>query len=380
MGNGMGLSQLVRRDRYFPIEKALRGLSHPVGLLLQLLLCLLFSGKTNTACSTAVQEAYFSPKLGRHVVLCVDYPPIDEASPVTEVEWKNCGKSSVIVKHKQNKSEIFGQYKQRTQYYHENNTLILESSSEEDEGIYEVTLLFQNNSVWTRALRLSLIMPPPHPIIKVDMNDSHATLELRCEVENGTNLSYHWLKSGQLLPQDERHFLVERNSTLQVNNLTRADCVNYTCVAANSLGSSEGHIQLNGSVNEMCSVRAAPALKLNSILSIATAAFCAFGMCVVILCFRRRQEIRQWLKGHNSHEQPANRRRGRRRITNEAEATEFHVYDEIGEEQISPAAQEVVQLMCVYTDFIPTCPNAGSRQRPVEIEDFGYSTIPSVEP
>ncbi|XP_035288196.1 uncharacterized protein LOC118235183 isoform X4 [Anguilla anguilla] len=172
-------------------------------------------------------------------------------------------------------------------------------------------------------------MPPPHPIIKVDMNDSHVTLELRCEVENGTNLSYHWLKSGQLLPQDERHFLVERNSTLQVNNLTRADCVNYTCVAANSLGSSEGHIQLNGSVNEMCSVRAAPALKLNSILFIATAACCAFGMCVMILCFRRRQEIRQWLKGHNSHEQPANRRRGQRKITNEAEATEFRVYENV---------------------------------------------------
>ncbi|KAJ8347615.1 hypothetical protein SKAU_G00262040 [Synaphobranchus kaupii] len=336
----------------------------------------------NTATSEPAQEPRFHVKLHRHAVLYMDYPPEDKASPVIEVEWRKHGdQHHLILKHQKSNSTFFGGYCNRTRYYFKNNTLILDSIIQDDEGVYEVSLVYKNNSEWSMKLHLFLIhmlfsiVPPPDPSIKVDMNNSQAMLVLRCEVESGIDLSYHWLKNGQPLPQDERHSLVEGNSTLQVNNLTRADCVNYTCVAANDLDWSKGHIQLNGSVMETCSVSAASALTLKTILSIAVAAFCAFGVCVLILCIRRHQEIWQWLKGRNSNEQPANSRRGQRRVTNEDDVIEYRVYDEIWEEQISPEAQEAVQLECVYTAFIPDCPGAGSIQRPVQIEDFGYSTI-----
>ncbi|KAJ8275959.1 hypothetical protein COCON_G00077110 [Conger conger] len=465
MGNGMGPGWMLQRDCYVLREKALWSFSHTVGLILHLLLCLHCLSKT--AFSTPVQTAWFSPK-HRHPVLSIDYPPEDKANPVTQVMWKKLGDkpSRILEQLKSHQSpKYYGRYNNRTHYYFQNNTLILDNILEEDKGIYEVSVVYKNNTIWTKKLHLQFIMPPPDPSIKVEINDSHVILVLRCEVESGMKLSYHWLKSGQLILQDERHSLVERNLTLQVNNVTSADCVNYTCVAANgqvqSEGhiqlkvpppdprikveindshvilvlrcevesgmklsyhwlksgqlilqderhslvernltlqvnnvtsadcvnytcvaangqvQSEGHIQLKGSAIELCSPSPAPDLNLKVILSITVAAICVFGVCILILCITHHQEIWQWLRGRSCIKQPATGRSGRK-----LNVTECPVYEEIWEEQILPAAQEAGQLLCVYTDFMPNCLGAGSIQGPVPmpIEDFGYSTIQSVEP
>ncbi|XP_061105204.1 uncharacterized protein LOC133133167 isoform X2 [Conger conger] len=370
MGNGMGPGWMLQRDCYVLREKALWSFSHTVGLILHLLLCLHCLSKT--AFSTPMQPARFSPK-HRHAVLSIDYPPEDEANPVTQVMWKKLGDkpSRILEQLKSHQSpKYYGRYNNRTHYYFQNNTLILDNILEEDKGIYEVSVFYKNNTIWTKKLHLRFTMPPPDPRIKVEINDSHVILVLRCEVESGMKLSYHWLKSGQLILQDERHSLVERNLTLQVNNVTSADCVNYTCVAANGQVQSEGHIQLKGSAIELCSPSPAPDLNLKVILSITVAAICVFGVCILILCITHHQ-------GRSCIKQPATGRSGRK-----LNVTECPVYEEIWEEQILPAAQEAGQLLCVYTDFMPNCLGAGSIQGPVPmpIEDFGYSTIQSVEP
>uniref|UniRef100_A0A0E9UMV1 Uncharacterized protein n=1 Tax=Anguilla anguilla TaxID=7936 RepID=A0A0E9UMV1_ANGAN len=80
----------------------------------------------------------------------------------------------------------------------------------------------------------------------------------------------------------------------------------------------------------MCSVRAAPALKLNSILFIATAACCAFGMCVMNLCFRRRQGRNTAVAKRPQQPRAASQPQARSaKNTNEAEATEFRVYENV---------------------------------------------------
>ncbi|XP_061105874.1 uncharacterized protein LOC133133725 isoform X2 [Conger conger] len=312
MGNGMGPGWILQRDCYVLREKALWSFSHTVGLILHLLLCLHCLSKT--AFSTPVQTAWFSPK-HRHPVLSIDYPPEDKANPVTQVMWKKLGDkpSRILEQLKSHQSpKYYGRYNNRTHYYFQNNTLILDNILEEDKGIYEVSVVYKNNTIWTKKLHLQFIMPPPDPSIKVEINDSHVILVLRCEVESGMKLSYHWLKSGQLILQDERHSLVERNLTLQVNNVTSADCVNYTCVAANGQVQSEGHIQLKGSAIELCSPSPAPDLNLKVILSITVAAICVFGVCILILCITHHQEIWQWLRGRSCIKQPATGRSGRK--------------------------------------------------------------------
>ncbi|KAJ8399016.1 hypothetical protein AAFF_G00416830 [Aldrovandia affinis] len=374
----MWLGWLLRIARSFPAKKVFLincGLCHPV--LQQLLVYLLFWGMPNTASSARPQETRFYAELHKQVVLYTT-DPIEDL--VSEVVWKKHGdKYQTILRHDANKSDYFGGYRNRTSYYFKNNTLILDAVMEEDEGTYEVSMVYKNHSVTSLTLHLSISTPLSDPSVKMEISKSQMKLVLKCEVGNGADLSYHWLKSGQLLPQDERHSLIEKNSTLQVNNLTSVDCVNYTCVAANGLARREGHIQLSGSDIETCSVsRAASTLTVRDLLCISTAVFCASGLCVVIVCINRHsQEIRLCLRGLCSNDRAIISRRGQRTI--EADITENRVYEEINE-QVAPAAQEVAQLPYVYTDFIPNWYGAQSGQSVVEIEDFGYSTINPLEP
>ncbi|XP_036381500.1 hemicentin-2 [Megalops cyprinoides] len=245
--------------------------------------------------------------------------------------------------------------------------MILDAIRKEDEGVYQVSMVHKDNSVISVIITLSLVAPPSVPRITVSMNNSLMVLVLKCEAEEGTELSYHWLKSGQSLPEDERHSLREENTALQVNNLTSTDCVNYTCVAANDLGRAEEHFHLIGNTTPTCSANStANLLNLKAIPSISAAVICALGLCVVIWCtYKHYQEIQQWLRGQ-----------GRR--TDEANVADS-IYDEIRDEQAVPAAPEMVQLPYVYTDFIPRCHSAGRRQGAAQIEDFGYSAISPLE-
>ncbi|XP_061105876.1 uncharacterized protein LOC133133725 isoform X4 [Conger conger] len=157
MGNGMGPGWILQRDCYVLREKALWSFSHTVGLILHLLLCLHCLSKT--AFSTPVQTAWFSPK-HRHPVLSIDYPPEDKANPVTQVMWKKLGDkpSRILEQLKSHQSpKYYGRYNNRTHYYFQNNTLILDNILEEDKGIYEVSVVYKNNTIWTKKLHLQFI-------------------------------------------------------------------------------------------------------------------------------------------------------------------------------------------------------------------------------
>ncbi|KAJ8267116.1 hypothetical protein GJAV_G00138630 [Gymnothorax javanicus] len=364
MRNGMGLGWLVQRDRCFVIKEVFRSLSHLMGLQHLLLCCLIFLGKVNMDCH-APEKKVWALEFQTQVELQVKYPLGDKVNPIAEVTWRHKNKSVRILKHANDKTECSGGYCNRITYYFKNNTLLLNNVSKDDEGSYEVLMLFNNSSIFCPILHLGVIkmsFSAVPPRIEVNLNNSHKRLVLKCEVERNPNLSYHWLKSGHLLPQDERHSLMEKNLTLQVNNLTSADCVSYTCVALNGRHRSEGHVHLNKSVVDACAPRSGPILHWKSILSIVVAATCALGVCGVTLCIRKRHEIQRCLRACIRHERPASRRE------------ENPVYENFRGEQMLPADQEVMQLTCVYTDFIP------SRQRLAEIEDFGYSTLMAVQP
>ncbi|KAG7483587.1 hypothetical protein MATL_G00039970 [Megalops atlanticus] len=374
----MGLGWQVWRACSLPAHKRLWipwCLSHPalMQLLLYLLLLVMHTGR-----SMPVPGRRVFAELHKRAVLSAEYLHEDENNPVTKVEWRMLNKSKLIlIQNVGNNSTCFGEYHNRTHYYFNNNTIILDAIRKEDEGVYQVSMVHKNTSVISVNITLSLVaVPPSAPRITVSMNNSLMVLVLKCEAEEGTELSYHWLKSGQSLPEDERHSLREENTTLQVNNLSSTDCVNYTCVAASDLGRTEEHFHLTGNTTLTCSANStANFLNLKVILSISAAVICTLGLCVVIWCTNKHyQEIQQWLRDMCSKDRRTNSRRGQRRRTDEANVADL-VYDEIRDEQAAPAAQEVVQLPYVYTDFIPSWHSAGRGQSATQIEDFGYSTI-----
>jgi hypothetical protein len=93
-----------------------------------------------------------------------------------------------------------------------------------------------------------LVSLAPPSTLHISVNLSHALLTMTCEVK-GSNLSYWWLKDDHPFLTDSRLLLGERNQTLQVNNLTKAECGKYTCLVANKAGQSRGHFQLTGESN-----------------------------------------------------------------------------------------------------------------------------------
>ncbi|MGH0162544.1 UNVERIFIED_CONTAM: hypothetical protein FKN15_068672 [Acipenser sinensis] len=195
-------------------------------------------------------EVYqFYTALNQDAMLTVNFTSNSQC----DVFWRKTSKAvnsigKLVYNHLKNMSKggFLGPYLTRAQYYSHNNTLVLNNVNEEDEGVYEVTQECVDSAISTRMIRLSLMSPLSEPLITVSIrNTSHSMLlTLSCKVTEGTQPSYWWLKDGKPLPQDGRHF--EQNSSLEVRNMTELDCVTYTCVSRNRLGSREAQRSITG--------------------------------------------------------------------------------------------------------------------------------------
>ncbi|XP_058866373.1 hepatic and glial cell adhesion molecule isoform X2 [Acipenser ruthenus] len=263
-------------------------------LFLPLLLSLL-----QTASADPSQEDQFYTALNQDAVLTVNFTSNSQC----DVFWRKTIKAvnstvKLVYNHLQNtsKGDFLGPYRARAHYYSHNNTLVLKDVTEEDEGLYKVTQVCGADSViLTRMIRLSLMSPLSEPLITVSVqNTSHSVLlTLHCEVTEGTQPSYWWLKDGKPLPQDDRHFVSEQNSSLEVRNVTERDCVTYTCVSQNSLGSREAQRDITANDSPACtSPGSAGSLTPAQILSIAAAVLCAAGLCIVVYCTKRHYQGR----------------------------------------------------------------------------------------
>ncbi|XP_058865864.1 hepatic and glial cell adhesion molecule-like isoform X1 [Acipenser ruthenus] len=347
-------------------------------LFLPLLLSLL-----QTASADPSQEDQFYTALNQDAVLTVNFTSNSQC----DVFWRKTIKAvnssvKMVYKHMQNmsKGDFLGPYLTRAHYYSHNNTLVLNNVTEEDEGVYEVTQeCGADSTISRRMIRLSLMSPLSEPLITVSVrNTSHSMLlTLSCELTEGTQPSYWWLKDGKPLPQDGRHFVSEQNSSLEVRNATEQDCVTYTCVSQNRLGSREAQRDITANDSPACiSPGSAGSLTPAQILSIAAAVLCVAGLCIVVYCTKRHyQEIRTWFRDRwrnpgNSMEQSSLDRGSRRESPYDMPEEEL-----LNEENMQGAASagDSVKVQYVYMDFLP---NRGSSHRQTEEEDnHGYSTI-----
>ncbi|XP_058865865.1 hepatic and glial cell adhesion molecule-like isoform X2 [Acipenser ruthenus] len=263
-------------------------------LFLPLLLSLL-----QTASADPSQEDQFYTALNQDAVLTVNFTSNSQC----DVFWRKTIKAvnssvKMVYKHMQNmsKGDFLGPYLTRAHYYSHNNTLVLNNVTEEDEGVYEVTQeCGADSTISRRMIRLSLMSPLSEPLITVSVrNTSHSMLlTLSCELTEGTQPSYWWLKDGKPLPQDGRHFVSEQNSSLEVRNATEQDCVTYTCVSQNRLGSREAQRDITANDSPACiSPGSAGSLTPAQILSIAAAVLCVAGLCIVVYCTKRHYQGR----------------------------------------------------------------------------------------
>ncbi|XP_024249515.1 leucine-rich repeats and immunoglobulin-like domains protein 3 isoform X1 [Oncorhynchus tshawytscha] len=292
---------------------------------------------------------------------------------IKTVEWrhKSGNSQTFCLLHKMdgNITNIFPACNGTAHFLSHNKTFVLYSVRAEDEGVYEERVIYKNNTMVSLNISLSIISPPS--TLHISVNFSHALLTTTCEVK-GSNLSYWWLKDDQPFLTDSRLLLGERNQTLQVNNLTKADCGKYTCLVANKAGLSRGHFQLTDNQSSVCKdgiVRATLPIGQREVLIMVILGICIFGLLIIIACIRRyHQEIRKHLAGLcNKEQHPVRNRRGRR--DRDTPVSENHVYDEIGDEEEQLEQEVVIPLPCVYTDFLP------NRKQAEPLKDFGYSTI-----
>ncbi|CAB1352337.1 unnamed protein product, partial [Coregonus sp. 'balchen'] len=143
-----------------------------------------------------------------------------------------------------------------TAHFHPHNkTLVLDSVRAEDEGVYEETVIYINNTMVLSSLHISV-------------NSSHMLLTMTCEVK------------------DARWLLGERNQTLQANNLTKADCGKYTCLVANQGCQTEGHLQLTDALSSVCRDKTAPATLLIGQREL----FIMVKLGIIIACIRRYRQ------------------------------------------------------------------------------------------
>ncbi|XP_038672984.1 cell adhesion molecule 2-like [Scyliorhinus canicula] len=97
----------------------------------------------------------------------------------------------------------------------------------------------------TRILTLTVLDPLSIPhISRYGSLESH-TITLICEVQSGIANSIRWTRGGLALPDDERYWLSEGNSTLTISNAQESDSGYYTCTFSNLVSQSNNSYQLS---------------------------------------------------------------------------------------------------------------------------------------
>ncbi|KAK1155985.1 junctional adhesion molecule C-like [Acipenser oxyrinchus oxyrinchus] len=334
------------------------------------IICILAAAGT---IAEAVQVMVGSPVvhgiLGQSVLLSI-------STPLKSMKWsvKKEDSQTVRILKAENKTqpEITPTFLQRVELL-KNGSILLRNLTFSDQGVYTVTVTDWDGREETGTITLTVSAPLSEPLISVSVrNTSHSMLlTLSCKVTEGTQPSYWWLKDGKPLPRDGRHFVSEQNSSLEVRNVTEQDCVTYTCVSWNRLGSREAQRSVTANDTTVC--LPAWALTQSQALSIAAAVLCVAGLCVILYCTKKHyQEIWQWIRGVQEERglEEINRRGIGIRRDYQLDTLEENLYNEVADAQDGVVVSVGAVLPYSYMDFLPAGICRGGTA-----EERVYSTI-----
>ncbi|XP_041098293.1 hepatocyte cell adhesion molecule-like isoform X2 [Polyodon spathula] len=229
--------------------------------------------------------------LGRSVLLSVSLNSTQLQSMKWSVKKEDSKTVRILTAVNKTQPQITPPFLQRVELL-KNGSMLLRNVTGSDQGVYTVTVTDWDGTEETETITLTVSAPLSEPFISVSIhNTSHSVLlNLSCEVTEGTQPSYWWLKDGKPLPQDGRHFVSEQNSSLEVRNVTERDCVTYTCVSRNRLGSREAQRGITAKDTTAC----LPAWSLSQaqVLSVAAAVLCVAGLCIILYCTKKHYQDR----------------------------------------------------------------------------------------
>ncbi|XP_043106285.1 hemicentin-1-like [Puntigrus tetrazona] len=221
-------------------------------------------------------------------------------------------------------------------FFLNNNSLVLENVTAEDEGVFTETIVLLNRTTKRQNFTLIIQYPPNATEIVVSWT-SNTSVTLKCEV-SGLFLNLTWKREGVPILEKHRHSFSERNQTLHIDNITSSDYGTYSCIATNSYGQSEKHICITGE-NGAKGQTQSDQIVLSSGLALTG----VLGLCIVFCCL---------YKYHHS------------------DADHVHgIYQEV------PDSEEVTSLLYVNTDFIKPKDSSQASAAALRAQVSGYSEV-----
>nr|XP_055064264.1 contactin-5-like isoform X2 [Misgurnus anguillicaudatus] len=166
---------------------------------------------------------------------------LDHQNDLESVEWKNLNKSCLCLQFDKKSSNTtnYSPCCGKAHFYLNNNTLILENVTAQDEGVFMETIV--NGSGITKTFNFTLyIAHPPNATGIAVTCTTNTSVSLTCEV-TATFTHIMWKREDSPILEDDRHSLSKNNQTLNITNMTRSDDGKYSCVATNAYGKSETH-------------------------------------------------------------------------------------------------------------------------------------------
>ncbi|XP_061428778.1 HEPACAM family member 2-like [Lethenteron reissneri] len=236
---------------------------HPgVSLVILVVVCAAFlGGGVEGRAVVRVTSQALTAAVGSSVLLNVSFslqrpsgvgPPPGSGDPHAEVdvEWvfRSGGGGEVRVAQRKQGITNLRTYDGRAQLYPLNGSLVLNSLTKKDGGIYtvhvtdtadggkdrkqiQVTVL---NPVWGVSLS-----PSPNPASSGTWAEGQ-NVSLSCSVSSGDEVSLAWSRGGEpaLLPRRHLRF-ADNNATLAIDGLRADDAATYSCVASNRVSRQE---------------------------------------------------------------------------------------------------------------------------------------------
>ncbi|XP_076874460.1 leucine-rich repeats and immunoglobulin-like domains protein 1 [Brachyhypopomus gauderio] len=230
----------------------------------------------------------------------------------------------------------------------ENMSITLGNLTANDDATYEMETLFKNSTIIRCNITLTVLLPPV--ALRIAVSFTNSTLSLTCEVK-GAFLLLRWKQNGLLMSTDQRLSFSVNNTSMQVSNLTSADCGVYTCQVSNEIGLTEAHVNIAGEHTTVCQSNG----KLFKILLPTGGTLIAILLlCIVIICVFKYGPYRR----------------------NTSDRRTEHVYENPqGHLQDGAATSVMNPLPYVYTDFIKLRSFQQFAATGRQTEDSDYSTI-----
>ncbi|XP_051973942.1 leucine-rich repeats and immunoglobulin-like domains protein 1 [Xyrauchen texanus] len=298
------------------------------------------------------------------------------ADSLQSVEWTKINRSSqclCLMFKKNNDTKFYSQCCRQAHFYLNNNSLILENVTVQDEGVYMESIVSENRI--KKSPNITLYIQNPTSVSEIMVSwISNTSVTLRCEV-TGLFLHLKWMKEGVSILDDYRHSISERNQTLHITNITSSDYGTYSCLVTNSYGVSEKQTHITGENRTLSQENSTSAVSVRPnnqiVLSIGLTLIGVLGLCIVlIVIYKYHHDV-----SGDCHRKTLDRMTRGNGGENGRTAEEGDEDIDLGIFQEIHDIEEVTPLPYVYTDFIkPREPNQASASAE-HFEEFGYSEI-----